>query len=107
MLAICAVVTVGALTAALLSAAAAARHRAETAADLAALAAADVVLGRRTGDPCVLAAEVASQNGSRLSSCRTTVSGAVVSVTVRPEGMLASLGNAEAAAHAGAAPGER
>jgi secretion/DNA translocation related TadE-like protein len=104
MLGICAVVAVGAVTAALLAGAASTRHRAEAAADLAALAAADVVLGRRPGDACGLAAKVASQNGTRLTGCRTTSSGAVVAVTVRPSGMLASLGDAEASAHAGAAP---
>jgi secretion/DNA translocation related TadE-like protein len=104
MLALCAVVTVGALSAAMLAAAAATRHRAETAADLAALAAADVVLGRRDGDPCALAAEVASRNDARVTACRPTSSGALVTVTVRPAGLLASLGSAEASAHAGAAP---
>ena len=54
------------------------RHRAETAADLAALAAAVHVL---TGDACTVAAEVAGRNGGVLSGCR--IAGEDVEVEVR------------------------
>lgn len=44
-----------------------ARHRMERAADLSALAAADLIGG--TGDPCAAAARVAGRNGARLVGC--------------------------------------
>lgn len=46
-----------------------AANRAATAADLSALAAADTLRGLRTGDPCTVAAEVATRNGAELASC--------------------------------------
>jgi secretion/DNA translocation related TadE-like protein len=50
------------------------------AADAAALAAADVRVGLEPGEPCAVAARVASANGGRLSSCH--VDGLVVTVRV-------------------------
>lgn len=82
-----------------------ARHQAEAAADLAALAAADVALGRATGDPCQAAARVASGNGAVLVTCRLDSDGSVTvraSVQVRGAGEL--LGPARGAARAGPAP---
>ncbi|WP_284975567.1 Rv3654c family TadE-like protein [Arthrobacter sp. efr-133-TYG-104] len=43
--------------------------RAESAADLAALAAADAARGLAPGEPCSVAADVAEHEGARLSSC--------------------------------------
>jgi secretion/DNA translocation related TadE-like protein len=57
----------------------AARHRADVAADTAALAAADVAVGRMAGDPCEAARAVAQQNGGVLREC--AVAGVVVTVT--------------------------
>ncbi|GAB3605318.1 hypothetical protein GCM10027413_07270 [Conyzicola nivalis] len=50
------------------------------AADAAALAAADVRVGLEPGEPCAVAARVASANGGRLASCH--VDGLVVTVRV-------------------------
>ncbi|WP_344377321.1 Rv3654c family TadE-like protein [Agromyces tropicus] len=52
------------------------------AADAAALAAADAVSGAVPGEPCALAAEVASRNGARLATCEVTGADALVSVVV-------------------------
>ena len=104
--AICALLVVGITSTGLLAGAALARHRAQASADLAALAAADVVLGRRAGDPCALAARVASANGGLLAGCRILPDGTVrVSVRVQPAGAAAALGSAQVEARAGPAPG--
>ena len=50
------------------------------AADAAALAAADVRVGREPGEPCAVARQVAAANGGRLASC--SVDGLVVTVEV-------------------------
>lgn len=62
-----------------LAAAVEVKHRVSSAADLAALAAADVASGRRAGTPCSEAERVAKANRARLSDC--SVQGAVVTVT--------------------------
>lgn len=46
-----------------------AHHRARTAADLAALAAADVARGLASGEPCAAARRVAEANGARFKGC--------------------------------------
>ncbi|WP_152978081.1 MULTISPECIES: Rv3654c family TadE-like protein [Micrococcales] len=46
-----------------------AHHRARTAADLAALAAADAARGLTSGEPCAVARRVAEANGARLVGC--------------------------------------
>ena len=51
------------------------------AADAAALAAADVRVGLEPGEPCAVAARVATANGATLESC--SVDGLVVTVVVR------------------------
>lgn len=51
-----------------------AHSRAQSAADLAALAAADAVRGLATGEPCEIAKEVAKRNGGRLGDCRASMS---------------------------------
>jgi secretion/DNA translocation related TadE-like protein len=56
-----------------------AKQRASGAADVAALAAADVASGRLPGSPCQEAARVAGANGAVLSSC--AVAGTVATVT--------------------------
>lgn len=65
----------------LLAQAGAAASRAATAADLAALAAADASRGLLPGDPCTVAAETAAANGATLLSCsRDGPGGTVVEV---------------------------
>ncbi|MFC0464923.1 Rv3654c family TadE-like protein [Kineococcus gynurae] len=100
-----------ALTVAGLGAATTARHRATAAADLAALAAADVALGRSPGGPataCGRAGEVATAGSARLVGCRVSVvdgSPVVdVSTAVDLPGALHGLGPARASARAGAQP---
>lgn len=79
-----------------------ARHRAAAAADLAALAGADVLLGRAPGLPCAAADRVARANGAVLTGCVVTAGDAVVSVAVRPAGRTATVGLALGRARAGA-----
>lgn len=55
-------------------------QRASAAADAAALAAADALLGVAAGEPCALADRIARVNGATLAACETA--GAVVTVTV-------------------------
>ncbi|MEJ5914056.1 Rv3654c family TadE-like protein [Pseudokineococcus sp. 1T1Z-3] len=81
-----------------------ARHRAVAAADLAALAAADVLLGRTAGEPCAAAGRVAAAGGALVVGCRPTGQEVVVEVAVPVDGLLAGLGPARAAARAGPAP---
>ena len=83
--------------------AAVARHRAAAAADLAALAAADVLVGRAAGDACTAAGLVAGRGGARLVGCRPTGEEVVVEVAVDVAGALQGLGPARAAARAGPA----
>lgn len=51
-----------------------AHSRAQNAADLAALAAADAVRGLAPGEPCEIAKEVAKRNGGHLTDCRASLS---------------------------------
>lgn len=91
-----------------------ARHRAQSAADLAALAAADAVLGRSTGDPCAAAASVAGAAGARLVTCVVDGRDVVVRTSVgwvgggqgpgSGAGLGGGLGPATALARAGPAP---
>lgn len=105
MLGLCGLLCVGILAVGMLASAAVARHRAQSAADLAALAAADVALGLRAGEPCRLAAEVAGANSARLTACVLHDDGSVqVVVQVSPAGWSAALGDAAAQARAGQAP---
>ncbi|MCI0158103.1 hypothetical protein KNO15_15490 [Leifsonia shinshuensis] len=80
-LALATVAVLAAVTAAvvLVCGAWAARQRAGIAADAAALAGADVAVGRAAGDPCTRARLVAGANGATLAEC--AVAGVVVSVT--------------------------
>jgi secretion/DNA translocation related TadE-like protein len=81
-----------------------ARHRAASAADLAALAAADRALsGQATA--CAAAGRVAHAAGAVLRECRLTGDVAQVLATFRPAGPLGRLGVARALARAG--PGAR
>jgi len=57
--------------------------RAATAADLAALAAADTVRELRSGEPCAVAAEVAARNGAVLASCTVDTGERTVQVETR------------------------
>ena len=108
-LALVAVLAVGALATAAVGRAAAARHVAASAADLSALAAAAAAWpvaapGRCTGAVRERAASVATANGARLTAC-TMVDGSdvVVEVQVPVPGLLGGLGPARAAARAGPA----
>jgi secretion/DNA translocation related TadE-like protein len=97
-----AVLTVLGLAVVLFGAAAVARHRAGSAADLAALAAAGRAV---TGDPgaCTTAAQVAAANGAEMTACTVDAS-AVVEVEVRVPVRLAVLGERSATARARAGP---
>ncbi len=64
-----------------------ARQRVVAAADAAALAAADTLLGAVAGDPCALAAEVAAAHRVSLESCRLEGAEAVVAVSTRLAGV--------------------
>jgi secretion/DNA translocation related TadE-like protein len=101
-LALSGVLAVVGVAAVLVGAAVVARHRAASAADLAALAAGGQVV---TGNPapCTTAADVAAANGAELTAC--TVDGAaVVEVAVRVPVRLGGLGVRWAAARARAGP---
>ncbi|MDO4253862.1 MAG: flp pilus-assembly TadE/G-like family protein [Kocuria sp.] len=80
------------------------KHRAGNAADLSALAAADVARGLLPGDPCEAARTVATDNGADLVDCTlvepdmTTVD---VTVGIDLPGVLAPLGQAESVSRAG------
>ncbi|MCA0144738.1 Rv3654c family TadE-like protein [Blastococcus sp. LR1] len=79
-----------------------ARHRAATAADLAALAGASrAVVG--DPDPCAAAAETAAANGAELTGCELEA-GSIVSVEVRVALPLGRLGTHDARARARAGP---
>jgi secretion/DNA translocation related TadE-like protein len=90
-----------------LGSAVSARHRAESTADLASLAAADVLLGRAAGTPCAAARRVLSDNGhadgASVLGCRVAGRQVWVRVAVRPAGWVALLGRATASASAGPA----
>lgn len=85
----------------------AANHRAATAADLAALAAADTARGLNSGDPCTVASEVALANGAELTGCSPhphrpgTVD---VRVAVDVRGVFGFVGSAQGLARAGPPP---
>ena len=97
------VVAVAAVAGGSWGAAATARHRAETAADLAALAAAGEAIwgGERA---CATAARIATENGSRLDRCRLVGDVAEIRVrrTLRIGGLPAR--TSFASARAGPAP---
>lgn len=83
-----------------LGAAMVARHQAESAADLAALAgAATVVAGER--DACAQARRVTDRMRVQLVSCRTQEWDVLVDVAARPGGWLGGLGAATGRARAG------
>jgi secretion/DNA translocation related TadE-like protein len=79
-----------------------ARHHAEQAADLAALAAAEQI--GRGGDICAAASRIATANGATLMTCRPSIDATGRSGTVRisllQKVKLPILGIAEVAAHA-------
>jgi len=87
-----------------------ARHRAESVADLASLAAADVLMGRAAGAPCDAAGRVAGRvAGSSgpgdvvVVACHTHGRVAQVSVVARSSGWVGALGAATVSASAGPA----
>jgi len=81
-----------------------ARHRAEVAADLAALAGAVQVSVGEDG-PCATAARIAGRNGGRLTAC--AVAGDDVEVVVTRRLTLGRLGSRTAIARARAGPVDR
>jgi len=86
------------------AAVAVARARAASAADLGALAAADVLAGRATGSPCAAAARVVRAAGATPAGCRTSGAVAEVIASTRPTGPTGRLGVTRARARAGPAP---
>lgn len=84
-----------------LGAALLARHRAQAAADLGALAGADVLLGRTAGAACEMAARVVRANRAGLHGCQVRGLDIVVATSVRPAGPVGRLGPARARARAG------
>lgn len=84
-----------------------ARARAASAADLGALAAADVLAGRATGSPCRAAARVVSAAGADPAGCRTSGRTVDVLVRVRPPGPTGRWGRVTARARAGPASAAR
>jgi len=85
----------------LLAVAQAARHRADSAADLAALAAAQALVDG-TEVPCEAAGGNAAVNGAQLASC--VIDGEVVTVSVSIDVRLGRFGLGEATATARAGP---
>lgn len=83
-----------------LGAAAVARHRATSAADLAALAAA-AYAGDGPAEACERARLVTGRMGAQLKSCELSGWDALVQVSVRSHGFLADFAPAEAKARAG------
>lgn len=81
-----------------------ARHRAQAAADLGALAGADVLLGRAPGPACEAAAQVVRANGAALRGCEVRGLDVLVSTLVRPPAPVGQLGAARARARAGPGP---
>jgi secretion/DNA translocation related TadE-like protein len=79
-----------------------ARHRAQAAADLAALAGAARAVEGETA-ACARAGEIAAANGARLRSCRLTGWDLTVSTEVSPAQVAAVAGAATASARAGPA----
>jgi secretion/DNA translocation related TadE-like protein len=95
-------IVVVALASAAAGAAAVARHRAQSAADLGALAGAiRVIDGPVTA--CVQARTIATANGARLVACRLDGFDVIVTVEVVPSGVAAVAGVATASARAGPA----
>lgn len=82
--------------------------RAASAADLAALAAADTARGLRTGDPCGIAGSVSAENAAQIQSCVVEADGTsvrlTVSVPVNFSALDIQLYAATARARAGAPP---
>jgi len=80
-----------------------ARHRAEAAADLAALAGAGILLDPfADADPCARAARVATANAAALTTCRSDADGSLTVVVAVPlSGVLARAGPATSTARAG------
>lgn len=89
-----------------LSAASTAAMKAGTAADIAALGAADTARGLRSGDPCTIAATLASANDAVVDSCTVESDGKTVRVSVHVDVHLGPLSQsiyqASARARAGA-----
>ncbi len=89
-----------ALASAAVGAAIVARHRAQSAADLAALGGAVVAI-QGTGPACGRAASLVAANGGRLVSCRLDGLDVIVTAEVTPAGVAAFAGAARASARAG------
>ncbi|MFC6704213.1 Rv3654c family TadE-like protein [Flexivirga alba] len=79
-----------------------ASHRARAAADLAALAGAQVLVGADVRSPCEVAAEVAARNGGSLVEC--SIVGDDLTVSVATKASWPGFGPAQARARAGPDP---
>jgi secretion/DNA translocation related TadE-like protein len=79
-----------------------ARHRAQVAADLGALAAATRVFEGQ-GPACAWGGEIVTRNGARLIGCDVDGFDVVVTVSATPSGFAAAAGPARASARAGPA----
>lgn len=97
---ICGVVAVLLVAALILCSAVIASHRARSAADLAALAAASA-----PGQECAQARRIAGLHGAELGECVVDGADVEITVTVRPAGAAARWGPAGARARAGPEPG--
>ncbi|MDQ1603131.1 MAG: hypothetical protein QOE01_976 [Actinomycetota bacterium] len=83
MMTIVAVVVAATTTALAVGSAVVARHRADGAADLAALAGAELLV-RGDPQPCAAAARVAAESGARLDSCQVAAGTVLVVAAVEP-----------------------
>jgi len=63
-------------------------HTTQTSADRAALAAADVLVGVGSGEPCVVAREILIQSGAQLLECELSLTGAKVVAGSMVRGVL-------------------
>lgn len=109
MLAVVCVAALGLVAVLMFTAVSNAGAKAGTAADLAALAAADAARQLQPGDPCAVAAETAAANDATLAGCtRQGPGGQIVTVRVQvpvsPVGWLPPLTRAHSVARAGPPP---
>lgn len=98
------VLVIAVLLVVLLGQAASLASRAAAAADLSALAAADAARGLRDGDPCTVAAEIASRDGAQLDSCELQGPSRDVAEIRTSVGSVFGVGRGEGRARAGPPP---
>ncbi|HEX8496408.1 MAG TPA: Rv3654c family TadE-like protein [Actinomycetales bacterium] len=101
-LTVCLVAVLLSTAVASVGAAVVARHRAQVAADLGALAGADVTLGRVPGEPCARAGAVVRAGGAQLTRCSVVGTDVLIGTSVGTSAGASLLGPAVASARAGA-----